>query len=84
MNASIAAFGHCNNVGLIASRPRPLAAGAGAARPALRTARPSRYEEYRARAAECQAVANHWTDVVKQQYEELAAQWLMLASEELH
>ena len=39
----------------------------------------ARNEEYRERAAECQEIANHWSDLIKQQYEELARQWLMLS-----
>jgi hypothetical protein len=41
----------------------------------------SKSEEYRLRAAECQKVADGWPDLIKQQYEELAHQWLMLAEQ---
>jgi hypothetical protein len=36
-------------------------------------------EEFRAWAAECQELANHWGDEGKRQYAELARQWLELA-----
>jgi hypothetical protein len=45
------------------------------------TAGRSQFEEYREHAAECQEIANHWSDLVKQQYEELAGQWLVLAKQ---
>jgi hypothetical protein len=36
---------------------------------------------YRAQAAECQQVANRWpNDLVREQYEELARQWRVLAA----
>jgi hypothetical protein len=41
----------------------------------------SQSREYRAQAAECQQVANRWPDdLVKEQYEELARQWRVLAA----
>jgi hypothetical protein len=80
MNTSIAALGHRNNVAVIASDPRPLPAGARAL--TLLTAGQSRYEEYREHAAECQEIANGWSDLIKDQYEGLACQWLMLAKRE--
>jgi hypothetical protein len=79
MNTSITASEHRNNVGVIVSDPQPLPEGARALRPTLLTAGRSRYEEYREHAAECQEIANHWSDLIKHQYEELARQWLMLA-----
>jgi hypothetical protein len=36
-------------------------------------------EEYRAHAADCQEVADRWSGLLKDQYEELARQWLELA-----
>jgi hypothetical protein len=52
---------------------------------ALATAPPpadqSRPEECRARAAECQGIADHWPDLIKQQYEALACQWRAVAEE---
>ena len=41
----------------------------------------SRSDEYLAQAAECQGIADGWSDLVKQQYEALARQWLMLAEQ---
>ncbi len=81
MSTSITALEHRKNVGVIASDPRPSAEGAHALKPTLLTAGQSRYEEYREHAAECQEIVNHWSDLVKQQYEELARQWLMLAKQ---
>ena len=46
---------------------------------ALITAGQSRSAEYRAHAAECQGIADRWSDLAKEQYEELARQWLVLA-----
>ena len=46
---------------------------------ALITAGRPRSAEYRALAAECQGIADRWSDLAKQQYEELARQWLVLA-----
>jgi hypothetical protein len=40
-------------------------------------------EEFRARAAECQRLADCWRDEGKRQYEELARQWLELAQRAL-
>lgn len=73
------ALEHCKYVGVIASNWRPFPEGAHALRPTLPPGGQSRYEEYREHAAECQEIADHWSDLVKQQYEELARQWLMLA-----
>jgi hypothetical protein len=40
-----------------------------------------RSQSYRAQAAECQQVANRWpNDLVREQYEELARQWRVLAA----
>jgi uncharacterized protein YukE len=36
-------------------------------------------EEFQARAAECQHLANHWGGEGKRQYEDLARQWRELA-----
>ena len=47
----------------------------------LLTAGQLRSEEYRAEAAECQGIANRWPDLIKQQYEELARQWRVLAEQ---
>jgi hypothetical protein len=82
MNASVTALEHGKNVGIIALDPRPLPAGARALRPTLLTAGQSRYEEYREHAAECHEIANRWSDLIKDQYEGLACQWLMLAKQE--
>jgi hypothetical protein len=41
----------------------------------------SRADEYRAQAAECQALAGRSLDHIKHQYQELARQWLMLAAQ---
>jgi len=51
----------------------------GVAVAALLTAGQLRSEEYCARAAECQGIADHWPDLIKQQYEDLARQWRALA-----
>ena len=51
---------------------------AGAVAPQI-AARPSRYEDYRAHAAECKRIADRCSDSVKHQYEQLARQWLELA-----
>jgi hypothetical protein len=53
----------------------------GATAAALPTADRSRSEEYRTHAAECQGIANGWPDLIKQQYEELAGQWRVLAEQ---
>jgi hypothetical protein len=66
---------------IIASDPRPFLKSAHALKPTLLTADQSRFEEYREHAAECQEIASHWSDLAKQQYEELARQWLMLAEQ---
>jgi hypothetical protein len=39
-----------------------------------------RVEEYRAQAAECQEIAEGWSGLVREQYEQLARQWLILAA----
>jgi len=41
---------------------------------------PARSEEYRAQAAECQEIADGWSGLVREQYEQLARQWLILAA----
>ena len=51
----------------------------GVAVAALLTAGQLRSEEYCAQAAECQGIADHWSDLIKQQYEDLARQWRALA-----
>jgi hypothetical protein len=53
----------------------------GVAVAALLTAGQLRSEEYCAQAAECQGIADHWPDLIKQQYEELARQWRALAEQ---
>jgi hypothetical protein len=66
MNALITTLLQRNRVGVFAA--------------ALPTAGPSQSQEYRAQAAECQNVADRWPeDLVRQQYEELARQWRVLA-----
>jgi hypothetical protein len=40
---------------------------------------PTQADDYRARAADCQEVANRWSGLIKDQYEELARQWRELA-----
>ena len=42
---------------------------------------PTRFDDYRARAAECQQIADGWSGLLKDQYEQLARQWLMLAEQ---
>ena len=39
----------------------------------------TRSEEFCAQAAECQKLANHSPGLIKEQYEQLARQWLFLA-----
>jgi hypothetical protein len=39
----------------------------------------SQPDGYRARAAQCQAVADRWTGLIKRQYEDLARLWLTVA-----
>jgi hypothetical protein len=73
------ALEHCKAVGVIALGRWPFPEGTHTLRPTTSTGAQSRYEEYREHAAECQEIANHWSDLVKQQYEELARQWMMLA-----
>jgi hypothetical protein len=41
----------------------------------------SRSDEYLANAAECEEIANHWPDLIKSQYQELARQWRALAKQ---
>ena len=41
----------------------------------------SRSKEYLSFAAECQEIADRWPDLIKQQYEGLARQWLILAEQ---
>ena len=41
----------------------------------------SRSEEFLAHAAECEALATYWGDLIKEQYEQLARQWLFLAAQ---
>lgn len=36
---------------------------------------------YRARAAECQQLADRWSGLIKRQYEDLARQWLIVAEQ---
>jgi hypothetical protein len=48
---------------------------------ALLTAGQLRCEEYSAEAAECQGISTRWPDLIKQQYEELARQWRVLAAQ---
>jgi hypothetical protein len=79
MSTPITVLDYCKNVAFIASDPRPFLEGAHALRVPPLTAGHSRYEEYREHATECQEIADHWSDLVKQQYEELARQWLTLA-----
>ena len=79
MSTSITALEHRKRAAVIASAPRAFREDAHALRPTPLTAGHSRYEEYLQQAAECQEIANQWSDLVKQQYEELARQWLMLA-----
>ena len=40
-----------------------------------------RDEEYRTREAECQQSANYWCETMKQQYEDLANQWRVIAAQ---
>jgi hypothetical protein len=79
MSTFITAFGHGKNVGVIASDLCPRPDGTHAIGPTLLTAGQSRSEECRKQAVECLEIADHWSDLVKDQYEELARQWLMLA-----
>jgi hypothetical protein len=53
----------------------PKAAPAAAGTPLAR----SRSEECREQAAECLEIANRWSDLIKDEYVELARQWQMLA-----
>lgn len=46
------------------------------------TASQSRSKEYRSYAVECQEIADLWPDLIKQQYEGLARQWLVLAEQD--
>ena len=48
---------------------------------ALLTTGQLRCQEYRVRAAECDHIANRWPGLIKQQYEELARQWRVLAEQ---
>ena len=48
---------------------------------ALLTAGQLRCQEYRVQAAECEGIANRWPGLIKQQYEELARQWRVLAEQ---
>jgi hypothetical protein len=41
----------------------------------------SHAEGYRARAAQCQQVADRWSGLIKRQYEDLARQWLAVAEQ---
>jgi hypothetical protein len=43
------------------------------------TQRKSQSERYRARAAECQRLADRWSGLIKRQYEDLARVWLTVA-----
>ena len=43
----------------------------------------SRFEEFRAHAAECEEIAKRHSGLIKQQYEQLADQWLFLAERPL-
>ena len=40
-----------------------------------------RDEQYRAREAECQQSADYWCETMKQQYEDLAQQWRVIAAQ---
>jgi hypothetical protein len=66
MNTLITALWQRHQVGVLSTAPP--------------TTGRSQSREYRAQAAECQQVANRWPDdLVKEQYEELARQWRVLA-----
>ena len=43
----------------------------------------TRCEEFRAQARECQTLADHSRELIKEQYEQLAHQWLFLAERTL-
>ena len=49
--------------------------------PAVLTAGQPPSADFRARAAECQRVADRQDELIKSQYEELARQWLVLAEQ---
>ena len=48
---------------------------------ALLTADELRFNEYRVKAAECQAIADWWPDPIKYEYNQFARQWLALAEQ---
>ncbi len=79
MSASITVFRYRKSEEVTTSDLWPFTEGARALTPILPTGDQSRYAEYREHAAECLEIANHWSDLIKQQYEELARQWLILA-----
>jgi hypothetical protein len=75
-----ASFRHCDNIGIIGSDGQ----GAHAvARPvtAVPLASKSRSEVCRGQAQECLEIGNRWSDLMKDEYVELARQWLMLAKQ---
>ncbi len=41
----------------------------------------ARSEQFRAHAAECHEIADGWSDLIKEQYEGLARQWLVVAQQ---
>ncbi|HEY7662164.1 MAG TPA: hypothetical protein VH934_03455 [Xanthobacteraceae bacterium] len=43
----------------------------------------SRCEEFLGQAAECLTLADHYGDFIKQQYQQLAGQWLFLAEQRM-
>jgi hypothetical protein len=67
MNTHVTVLGQHNTVDIIVAT--------------LPTTRQSRSAEYRAQAAECLEIANRWPDLIKDQYELLARQWLVVAEQ---
>ena len=67
MNTLVAVLGQHNTVNTIMAT--------------LLSVRQSRCEEYRAQATECLEIANRWPDLIKDQYEQLARQWLVVAEQ---
>jgi hypothetical protein len=67
MSAFITALGRRQNGGAVVA--------------AVLTAGQPQFADYRARAAECQRVADRQDELIKRQYEELARQWLVLAEQ---
>ena len=52
------------------------------ARPFTITARPTApSDEFRAHAAECHEIAEGWSDLIREQYEALSRQWLLVAEQ---